>query len=247
MIKISHLSKKFGNLEVLKDINLDIEEGEVVCIIGPSGSGKSTFLRCINQLESPSGGIVEYEGKNLLDKKCDIRKFREEVGMVFQNPDNQQVASIVEDDIAFGPENIGMPREKTGERIDYVLKVTDMEKYRNVEVARLSGGQKQRLSIARVILKKPSLYIYDDSFSALDFKTDATLRKALKPEVKDAIFFVVAQRISTIMDSDMIIVLDEGQIIGMGTHTQLLKDCRVYQEIAHSQLTQKELDDYERN
>ena len=84
MIKISHLSKKFGNLEVLKDINLDIEEGEVVCIIGPSGSGKSTFLRCINQLESPSGGIVEYEGKNLLDKKCDIRKFREEVGMVFQ-------------------------------------------------------------------------------------------------------------------------------------------------------------------
>ena len=78
MIKISHLSKKFGNLEVLKDINLDIEEGEVVCIIGPSGSGKSTFLRCINQLESPSGGIVEYEGKNLLDKKCDIRKFREE-------------------------------------------------------------------------------------------------------------------------------------------------------------------------
>ena len=84
MIKISHLSKKFGNLEVLKDINLDIEEGEVVCIIGPSGSGKSTFLRCINQLESPCGGIVEYEGKNLLDKKCDIRKFREEVGMVFQ-------------------------------------------------------------------------------------------------------------------------------------------------------------------
>ena len=84
MIKISHLSKKFGNLEVLKDINLDIEEGEVVCIIGPSGSGKSTFLRCINQLENPTGGIVEYEGKNLLDKKCDIRKFREEVGMVFQ-------------------------------------------------------------------------------------------------------------------------------------------------------------------
>ena len=111
----------------------------------------------------------------------------------------------------------------------------------------ISGGQKQRLSIARVILKKPSLYIYDDSFSALDFKTDATLRKALKPEVKNAIFFVVAQRISTIMDSDMIIVLDEGQIIGMGTHAQLLKDCSVYQEIAHSQLTQKELDDYERN
>lgn len=111
----------------------------------------------------------------------------------------------------------------------------------------ISGGQKQRLSIARVILKKPSLYIYDDSFSALDFKTDAILRKALKPEVKNAIFFVVAQRISTIMDSDMIIVLDEGQIIGMGTHVQLLKDCSVYQEIAHSQLTQKELDDYERN
>ena len=84
MIKVNHLSKKFGNLEVLKDINLDINEGEVVCIIGPSGSGKSTFLRCINQLERPTGGTVQYEGKNLLDKNCDIRKFREEVGMVFQ-------------------------------------------------------------------------------------------------------------------------------------------------------------------
>ena len=84
MIKINHLSKKFGNLEVLKDINLDIEEGEVVCIIGPSGSGKSTFLRCINQLEMPTGGTVQYEGRDLLDKNCDIRKFREEVGMVFQ-------------------------------------------------------------------------------------------------------------------------------------------------------------------
>ena len=85
MIKVNHLSKKFGNLEVLKDINLNINEGEVVCIIGPSGSGKSTFLRCINQLERPTGGTVQYEGKNLLDKNCDIRKFREEVGMVFRN------------------------------------------------------------------------------------------------------------------------------------------------------------------
>ena len=84
MIKVNHLSKKFGNLEVLKDINLNINEGEVVCIIGPSGSGKSTFLRCINQLERPTGGTEQYEGKNLLDKNCDIRKFREEVGMVFQ-------------------------------------------------------------------------------------------------------------------------------------------------------------------
>ena len=96
MLKIEHLSKKFGELKVLKDISLDIDTGEVVCIIGPSGSGKSTFLRCINQLEEPTGGIVEYNGKNLLDKKCDIRKFREEVGMVFQKFNLFPLKTVVE-------------------------------------------------------------------------------------------------------------------------------------------------------
>ena len=105
----------------------------------------------------------------------------------------------------------------------------------------VSGGQKQRLSIARAIIMDPSLYIYDDSFSALDFKTDAALREALKPKVKDAIFFVVAQRISTIMDADMILVLNDGKLVGKGTHKELMNTCKIYQEIALSQLSRKEL------
>ena len=105
----------------------------------------------------------------------------------------------------------------------------------------VSGGQKKRLSIARAIIMEPSLYIYDDSFSALDFKTDATLREALKPKVKDAIFFVVAQRISTIMDADMILVLNDGKLVGKGTHKELMNTCKIYQEIALSQLSRKEL------
>ena len=140
--------------KVLCGLSLAIEKGEFVSLIGSNGSGKSTLSRLINGLLQPVEGKVEVFGMNTADKKTlfDIRK---RVGTVFQNPDNQQVASIVEDDIAFGPENIGMPREKTGERIDYVLKVTDMEKYRNVEVARLSGGQKQRVAIAGALAIDP--------------------------------------------------------------------------------------------
>ena len=105
----------------------------------------------------------------------------------------------------------------------------------------VSGGQKQRLSIARALIRRPEIYIYDDSFSALDFKTDARLRKALKPEIKNSIVFLVAQRVSTILDADKILVLDEGRIVGMGTHRELLKTCPVYHEIAASQLSEEEL------
>ena len=141
MIKINHLSKKFGNLEVLKDINLDIEEGEVVCIIGPSGSGKSTFLRCINQLEMPTGGTVQYEGRDLLDKNCDIRKFREEVGMVFQKFNLFPLKTVAEN-VMMAPiltkhMNKAEAREKALELLDKVGLKDKADVYPHT----LSGGQ----------------------------------------------------------------------------------------------------------
>ena len=217
-------------------------------MIGSTGSGKSTLVKLMNRFYDVSRGSIEINGVDI--RKYDLESLRAQVGYVAQKA--HMFKGSIRSNICFGKP------EASDEEMHHAARVAQASDFISKrengyldEIAEdgtnISGGQKQRLSIARVILKKPSLYIYDDSFSALDFKTDATLRKALKPEVKDAIFFVVAQRISTIMDSDMIIVLDEGQIIGLGTHLELLKNCSVYQEIAHSQLTQKELDDYERN
>lgn len=237
-----------GEEAVLKDIDFTCHKGQKIAVIGSTGSGKSTLVKLMNRFYDVSRGSIEINGVDI--RKYDLESLHAQIGYVAQKA--HMFKGSIQSNICFGKPDASeeeMVHAATiAQASDFILK---REHGYEDEIAEdgtnISGGQKQRLSIARVILKKPSLYIYDDSFSALDFKTDATLRKALKPEVKDAIFFVVAQRISTIMDSDMIIVLDEGQIIGMGTHAQLLKDCSVYQEIAHSQLTQKELDDYERN
>ena len=166
MIKISHLSKKFGNLEVLKDINLDIEEGEVVCIIGPSGSGKSTFLRCINQLESPSGGIVEYEGKNLLDKKCDIRKFREEVGMVFQRFNLFPLKTVAENVMMAPVLTKHMNKEEAHEKALELLDKVGLKDKADVYPSTLSGGQQQRVAIARALAMEPKALLFDEPTSA---------------------------------------------------------------------------------
>ena len=233
---------------VLKNIDFSCHKGQKIAVIGSTGSGKSTLVKLMNRFYDVSRGSIEINGVDI--RKYDLESLRAQIGYVAQKA--HMFKGSIKSNICFGKP------EASDEEMHHAARVAQASDFISKrengyldEIAEdgtnISGGQKQRLSIARVILKKPSLYIYDDSFSALDFKTDATLRKALKPEVKDAIFFVVAQRISTIMDSDMIIVLDEGQIIGLGTHLELLKNCSVYQEIAHSQLTQKELDDYERN
>ena len=237
-----------GEEAVLKNIDFSCHKGQKIAVIGSTGSGKSTLVKLMNRFYDVSRGSIEINGVDI--RKYNLESLRTQIGYVAQKA--HMFKGSIQSNICFGKPEASVEEmvhaATVAQASDFIS--TREHGYED-EIAEdgtnISGGQKQRLSIARVILKKPSLYIYDDSFSALDFKTDATLRKALKPEVKNAIFFVVAQRISTIMDSDMIIVLDEGQIIGMGTHAQLLKDCSVYQEIAHSQLTQKELDDYERN
>ena len=207
---------------VLCGLSLKIEKGEFVSLIGSNGSGKSTLSRLINGLWQPTSGSVEVFGCPTSDKNLlfDIRK---RVGTVFQNPDNQQVASIVEDDIAFGPENIGMPREKTRERIDYVLKVTDMENFRETEVARLSGGQKQRVAIAGALAIDPEILILDEATSMLDPKGRAEVMSVVRDLNKNEGLTVI--NITHYMDeavgSDKILVLHGGKIAVEGTPEEI--------------------------
>ena len=207
---------------VLCGLSLKIEKGEFVSLIGSNGSGKSTLSRLINGLLQPTSGRVEVFGCPTSDKNLlfDIRK---RVGTVFQNPDNQQVASIVEDDIAFGPENIGMPREKTRERIDYVLKVTDMEDFRETEVARLSGGQKQRVAIAGALAIDPEILILDEATSMLDPKGRAEVMSVVRDLNKNEGLTVI--NITHYMDeavgSDKILVLHGGKIAVEGTPEEI--------------------------
>ena len=227
-INIENLSFAYPQREgepvrkVLCGLSLAIEKGEFVSLIGSNGSGKSTLSRLINGLLQPVEGKVEVFGMNTADKKTlfDIRK---RVGTVFQNPDNQQVASIVEDDIAFGPENIGMPREKTGERIDYVLKVTDMEKYRNVEVARLSGGQKQRVAIAGALAIDPEILILDEATSMLDPKGRNEVMSVVKDLNKNHGLTVIniTHYMDEAVNSDRIFVLHGGKIAMQGTPAEI--------------------------
>lgn len=207
---------------VLCGLSLKIEKGEFVSLIGSNGSGKSTLSRLINGLLQPTSGSVGVFGCPTSDKNLlfDIRK---RVGTVFQNPDNQQVASIVEDDIAFGPENIGMPREKTRERIDYVLKVTDMENFRETEVARLSGGQKQRVAIAGALAIDPEILILDEATSMLDPKGRAEVMSVVRDLNKNEGLTVI--NITHYMDeavgSDKILVLHGGKIAVEGTPEEI--------------------------
>lgn len=230
---------------VLNHISFDCHAGQKIAVIGSTGSGKSTLVKLMNRFYDVTKGSILINDKDI--RQYRLSSLRDQVGYVAQKA--HMFKGTIESNIGFGK------NEYVFDEIEYAAQIAQAHDFimkrdhgYQDEIAEdgtnLSGGQKQRLSIARVILKKPSLYIYDDSFSALDFRTDANLRKALKPEVKNAIFFVVAQRVSTIMDSDMIIVLDEGKIVGMGKHGELLQSCDVYREIANSQLSMEELEAY---
>ena len=155
--------------KVLKNVNLSVEKGEFVTIIGHNGSGKSTLAKLFNALLIPDEGKVVVDGF-CSQNKADLFEIRQRVGVVFQNPDNQLVASIVEDDVAFGPENLGVPREEIRERIDFALKSVVMERYKHKSPERLSGGQKQRIAIAGVLALKPQILVLDESTAMLDPK-----------------------------------------------------------------------------
>lgn len=207
---------------VLDGLSLTVEKGKFVSLIGSNGSGKSTLSRLIDGLLQPTSGTVEVFGESVSDKSR-LFEIRKRVGTVFQNPDNQQVASIVEDDVAFGPENIGMPREKTKERIDFVLKATDMEKYRDTEVSRLSGGQKQRVAIAGALAIDPEILILDEATSMLDPKGRTEVTSVVKELNRaDGLTVInITHYMDEAVDSDEIVVLHDGKISMRGAPEEI--------------------------
>lgn len=204
--------------EVLKSINFSVGKGRFIALLGKNGSGKSTAARLINGLLKPVSGTVTVLGKDVSDKN-NLFEVRKSVGMVFQNPDNQQIASIVEDDVAFGPENIGMPREEIGRAIDFALKVTDMEKFRHSEAAKLSGGQKQRVAIAGAIAIYPEILILDESTSMLDPKGRREVMEVVKTLNKERGMTVIdiTHYMDEAAEADEIYVLSDGVIKLRGT------------------------------
>ena len=218
MIKISHLSKKFGKLEVLKDINLDIEEGEVVCIIGPSGSGKITFLRCINQLEQPTGGVVQYEGKNLLDKKCDIRKFREEVGMVFQRFNLFPLKTVAENVMMAPVLTKHMNKDEAHKKALELLDKVGLKDKADVYPSTLSGGQQQRVAIARALAMEPKALLFDEPTSALDPELVGDVLDVMKSLAKEGMtMIVVTHEMGFARDvADRVIFMADGYVVEEG-------------------------------
>ena len=225
----------------LDGVSVQVKRGEFVAVLGANGCGKSTLAKHFNAILLPESGKVYVEGMDTADEEK-LYDIRQTVGMVFQNPDNQIVATVVEEDVAFALENLGVPQDEMRRRVDDSMKMAGIYEYRERAPHNLSGGQKQRLSIARAIAKNPKVYLFDDSFSALDYKTDVTLRRALKAQTDNATVIIVAQRISTVLHANQILVLEDGRIVGKGTHAQLMESCPAYQEIARSQLSNKELD-----
>ena len=231
--------------DVLCGISFTAKQGEIVAFIGSTGSGKTTLVNLIPRFYDATGGEVLVDGVNVKDYTQDA--LHNKVGYVPQKA--VSFRGTVASNIAYGENGKGSPSDdeiQTAMRIaqgaDFV---EQMDGQYEAEVAQggsnLSGGQKQRLAIARAVARKPEIYIFDDSFSALDYKTDRALRSALRRETAGVTSLIVAQRIGTILDADQIIVLNDGQIVGKGTHKELLKTCDVYQEIAMSQLSEEEL------
>ena len=231
-----------GEEAVLKDISFTAKAGETLAIIGSTGSGKSTLIQLIPRFYDVTGGRVLINGVDV--RQMNSHELREHIGFVAQKAN--LFSGTIEENIRFGREDATDEEVRHAAEIaqamDFIMDNPKGFLEKSVEEAgNLSGGQKQRLSITRALVRKPDIYIYDDSFSALDMKTDAVLRQALKSEVKNAVVIIVAQRVSTIMDADQILVLDEGRLAAMGRHKELLKECPLYYEIAASQLSEEEL------
>ena len=226
----------------LSDISFTARAGEITAIIGGTGSGKSTLVNLIPRFYEISSGIIRVNGVDI--RKVSQDEVRSKLGFVPQK--SILFTGTIADNILFGKQDASHNEIEHAARIaqaeDFITRMDDgYDSEIEQGGSNLSGGQKQRLSIARALIRKPDVYIFDDSFSALDFKTDAKLRAALKDETKNATVLLVAQRVSTVVDADRIIVLDEGIIVGMGTHQELLKSNDVYREIALSQLSEEEI------
>ena len=246
-VEFKNVSFKYPDADeyLLKDISFTAKKGETVAFIGSTGSGKSTLINLIPRFYDVTDGEVLVDGVDV--KEYDEAHLHNKIGYISQKA--IMFTGTVSENVSYGDNGREKPTEEQIKKAIEVAQGTDfvekMDKKYDAHIARggtnVSGGQKQRLSIARAIARDPEIYIFDDSFSALDYKTDATLRKELKKYTKDATSMIVAQRIGTIINADKIIVLDKGRCVGQGTHKELLKNCEVYKEIALSQLSEEEL------
>lgn len=244
VVAFSHVNFRYPNAkeDALKDIDFVAEPGKITAIIGSTGCGKSTLVNLIPRFYDITKGSITIDGQDI--RNLSLQELRDEIGFVPQK--GVLFSGTVSSNIRFGKENASEDELKNAASIAQAADFIE-EKKDGYESAiaqggsNVSGGQKQRLAIARAIVKQPQIYIFDDSFSALDMKTDAKLRKELGKTVKDRTVIIVAQRISTILHADQIIVLDEGEIAGIGTHEELLAECEIYGQIAKSQLSAAEL------
>lgn len=243
-VEFHHVDFKYPGAEecVLEDIDFTAEPGKTTAIIGSTGCGKSTLIQLIPRFYDVTNGSITIDGTDI--REVTQESLRNQIGLVPQK--GILFSGTIASNLRFGKEDATQAElEKAAEIAQATEFINEKSEKYDSSIAQggsnVSGGQKQRLSIARAIAKNPKIYIFDDSFSALDFKTDAALRKALGDNVKDSTVIIVAQRISTILHADQILVLDDGRIVGKGTHESLLKDCEVYQQIARSQLSEQEI------
>lgn len=247
-VEFKNVSFKYPDADdyILKNISFKANKGDTVAFIGSTGSGKSTLINLVPRFYDATDGEVLVDGINVKDYK--LQELNNIIGYVPQRA--VMFTGSVKDNITYGDSGKKKPTDKEVEKAIEIAQGTDfvekMDGKYDAHIARggtnVSGGQKQRLAIARAIARNPEIYIFDDSFSALDYKTDAVLRKELKKHTKDTTSLIVAQRIGTIINADKIIVLDKGECVGVGTHKELLTTCEVYKEIALSQLGLEELE-----
>ena len=227
---------------MLEHVSFTARPGQTTAFIGSTGSGKSTLINLIPRFYDDTGGRVLVDGVDVRD--IPQKELRDKIGYVPQK--GLLFSGTIATNLRYGDEDA--PDELLEQSADIAQAtefISELEKGFDTEISQggtnVSGGQRQRLSIARALVKKAPIYIFDDTFSALDFKTDARLRQALKGYTENATVFIVAQRVSTIMHAEQIVVLDEGRVVGIGTHRELLQNCETYREIAQSQLSKEEL------
>ena len=241
-ITLRNITKRWGKFYGVDHLNLDIADNSFITLLGPSGCGKTTILRMIAGLETPTTGQIKIGDKVVFDSEAGINipANKRKVGFLFQNYALYPNMTVYEN-MAFSLKIRKQPKDEVDKKVHEAAKVLGIEHLLDRKPAALSGGQKQRLCIARALLKKPKILILDDSTSAVDTATEAQIRKSFSTTLKDTTKLIIAQRISSVEDADRILVMDEGQIVGQGTHKELLESCETYQEIYYSQRSKEEV------
>ena len=235
-LSLKNVCKVYPNgFEAVKDFNLDVADKEFIIFVGPSGCGKSTTLRMIAGLEEISSGEL-WIGDKMVN---DVEPKDRDIAMVFQNYALYPHMTVY-DNMAFGLKLRKVPKDEIDKKVREAARILDLEKLLDRKPKALSGGQRQRLTLARALVPQSDILIMDDSASALDYATDARLRKAIQDMKRKPTVFIVSQRTSSIQNADMILVLDDGKIAGQGTHEQLLKSCNIYREIYETQFKKEE-------